>query len=108
MGSNYVLPDRMFYGWQQFLDHTSNLFASNGGQSNVGGTGLITKKSFDTVHRYYAFDLSRYPEAMDNLPQMVSLECTNNSQKSVELLCILLYSRDVEFNLANGSMTITA
>ena len=108
MGSNYVLPDRMFYGWQQFLDHTSNIFSAQGNQSNVGSTGLITKKSFDTVHRYYAFDLSRYPEAMDNLPQMVSLECTNNTQKSIELLCILLYSRDVEFNLASGSMTITA
>jgi hypothetical protein len=108
MGSNYVLPDRMFYGWQQFLDHTSNIFSAQGNQSNVGSTGLITKKSFDTIHRYYAFDLSRYPEAMNNLPQMVSLECTNNTQKSIELLCILLYSRDVEFNLASGSMTITA
>lgn len=108
MGSNYILPDRMYYGWQQFLDHTSSLFSANGAQSMVGGSGLISKKSFDTVHRYYAFDLSRYPESMTNLPQMISLECTNNTQKSIELLCILLYSRDVEFNIANGSMTITA
>ena len=107
MGSNYVLPDRQFYGFQQFLDHTSTLFALNGDQT-VQTSGLITKKSFETVHRYYAFDLSRYPEAMSNLPQMIALECDNNSPKAVELLCILLYGRDVEFNLASGSMTITA
>jgi hypothetical protein len=107
MGSNYVLPDRMFYSFQQFQDHVASIFAQNGDQT-VLTSGLISKKSFETNNRYYAFDLSRYPDAMSNLPQMVSLECKNNSQVSVELLCILLYSRDVEFNLASGSMTITA
>jgi hypothetical protein len=107
MGSNYVLPDRMFYSFQQFQDHVASIFAQNGDQT-VQTSGLISKKSFEVNNRYYAFDLSRYPDAMSNLPQMVSIECKNNSQVSVELLCILLYSRDVEFNLASGSMTITA
>lgn len=107
MGSNYVLPDRMFYGWQQFIDHASSIFAVNGNQTSQT-SGVISKKMWEANHRYYAFDLSRYPEAMSNLPQMVSLECVNNSAVSIELLCILVYSRDVEFNLASGSMTITA
>lgn len=107
LGSNYVLPDRMFYSFQQFQDHVSSIFALNGDQS-VHTSGLISKKGFEVNQRYYAFDLSRYPEAMNNLPQMVSLECKNNTVVAVELLCVLLYSRDVEFNLASGSMTITA
>lgn len=107
LGSNYVLPDRMFYSFQQFQDHIAGIFAQNGNQT-VQTCGLISKKSFEVNNRYYAFDLSRYPEAMSNLPQMVSLECKNNSQVAVELLCVLLYGRDVEFNLASGSMTITA
>jgi hypothetical protein len=97
----------MFYSFQQFQDHVASIFAQNGDQT-VQTSGLISKKSFEVNNRYYAFDLSRYPDAMSNLPQMVSIECKNNSQVSVELLCILLYSRDVEFNLASGSMTITA
>ena len=108
MGSNYVLPDRLFYSFQTFQDHISSIFAQNGNQVSAATSGLISKKSFETVHRYYAFDLSRYPDAMSNLPQMISLECKNNSAVAVELQCILLYSRDVEFNLAAGSMTITA
>ena len=107
LGSNFVLPDRMFYSFQQFQDHVAGIFAQNGDQT-VQTCGLISKKSFETNNRYYAFDLSRYPDAMSNLPQMVSLECKNNSQVAVEVLCILLYSRDAEFNLASGSMTITA
>jgi hypothetical protein len=107
VGSSYVLPDRQYYTFTQFQDHVASIFALNGNET-VQTSGLIDKKMFETNHRYYAFDLSRYPEAMTNLPQMVALECKNNTQKAVEVLCILLYSREVEFNLANGSMTITA
>ena len=107
LGSNYVLPDRVYYTFQQFQDHVASIFALNGDQS-VLTSGLIDKKSFEVNQRYYAFDLSRYPEAMNNLPQMVSLECKNNTQVAVELMCILLYGRSVEQNIANGSMTCTA
>jgi len=107
VGSQYVLPDRMFYSFAQFQDHVSSLFAQNGAQT-TNTSGLITKKSFEVNNRYYAFDLSRYPDAMSNLPQMVSLECKNNTQVAVELMCILLYSRDAEFNLAAGSLTVMA
>lgn len=107
MGSTYVLPDRLFYTFQEYLDNLSSIFAINGNQS-VNTGGLISKKSFEVNNRYYAFDLSRYPEAMTNLPQMISLECDNNSAVPIELTCYLLYGRDAEFNLAQGSLTITA
>lgn len=107
LGSNYVLPDRIYYTFQQFQDHVASIFALNGDQS-ILTSGLISKKGFETNQRYYAFDLSRYPEAMNNLPQMVSFECKNNTQVAVELQCILLYGRSVEQNIANGSMTCTA
>jgi hypothetical protein len=107
VGNSYILPDRISYGFQQFQDHVASIFAADGDQS-VHTSGLIDKKMFDVNYRYYAFDLSRYPEALDNLPQMVAVECKNNSVVAVELRCILLYGRDAEFNLANGSLTITA
>jgi hypothetical protein len=107
MGSSYVLPDRLFYNFQVFLDHISSIFSTNGGQTGQT-SGLISKRMFEANHRYYAFDLSRYPEAMTNLPQMISVEGQSNCQKPTELLCILLYGREAEWNLAQGSLTITA
>ena len=107
MGSNYVLPDRLFYSYQVFLDHLQSIFATNGAQTGQT-SGLISKRMFETNHRYYCFDLSRYPEAMTNLPQMISVEGTSNCAKPLELRCILLYGREAEFNLAQGSLTITA
>lgn len=107
MGAEYVLPDRLNYGWSTFIDHISNIFALNGNQTSQT-SGLITKKMWDANHRYYAFDLSRYPQAMNNLPQMISFECTNNSGVAIELQCILLYGRNAESNLANGTLTVTA
>jgi len=108
MGSNYILPDRLNYTYQTFLENIETLFANDGNQTDVDRQGLITKKSFEANHRYYAFDLSRYPDAMTNLPQMIAFEAINNTQKSVELLCILVYGRTAEWNFAQGSMTITA
>lgn len=107
MGSKHVLSDRVYYSFQNWLDHSQGIFANDGNNTNMT-SGVIDKRRFELNHRYYAFDLSRYPESMSNLPQMISLECKNNSIKAVELQCILLYSRDVEFNLAAGSLTITA
>jgi hypothetical protein len=107
MGSDYILPDRLNYSWSAFIDHTSSIFALNGNQT-AQTSGLITKKMWETNHRYYAFDLSRYPQAMNNLPQMISLECYNNSAVSIELRCYLVYGRSAEFNLANGTLSVTA
>lgn len=107
MGSDYILPDRLNYSWSMFNDHINSIFALNGAQT-AQTSGLISKKMWEANHRYYAFDLSRYPDAMKNLPQMISLECTNNSAVSVELKCILVYGRNAENNLAVGTLTVTA
>jgi hypothetical protein len=108
MGSNYILPDRLYYTHQTFLENIETLFANDGNQTDTERQGLITKSMFECNHRYYAFDLSRYPDAMTNLPQMISFEAVNNTQKTMELLCILVYGRTAEWNFAQGSMTITA
>lgn len=107
VGSTYVLPDRVYYTYQAFLDNTRSVFSVDGGDSYLS-TGLIDKKMFETNHRYYVFDVSRYPESMTDLPQMISAEFKNNTQQDIELLAIVVYGRRAEWNLAQGSMTITA
>lgn len=107
VGSTYVLPDRVYYTYQAFLDNAHSIFSVDGGDSSFQ-TGLVDKKMFETNHRYYIFDISRYPEAMTDLPQMISIECKNNTQVAMELLAIVVYGRRAEWNNAQGSMTITA
>ena len=107
VGSSYVLPDRVFYTYQAFLDNTRSVFSVDGSNSNML-TGLISKKGFETNMRFYVFDLSRYPEAMTDLPQMVAVEGKNNTKKNIELEVITIYGRRAEWNNAQGSMTITA
>lgn len=107
VGSNYVLPDRTSYGFQHYIDNVASIFALNGGQTNIT-SGLIDKRGWETLFRYYAFDLSRYPEVLKDLPQMVSVEGYNNTQQSIILDCYLLYGRDAEWDFATGSMNLTA
>lgn len=107
VGSQYVLPDRVYYTYQAFLDNTRSVFSVDGGNSHLT-TGLIGKKDFEVNHRYFIFDISRYPEAMTDLPQMISIEAKNNTQVAIELLAIVVYGRRAEWNNAQGSMTITA
>ncbi len=89
------------------LTNTRSVFSVDGGDTNML-TGLISKKSFETNMRFYVFDVSRYPEAMTDLPQMVAIEGKNNTKKQVELEVITIYGRRAEWNNAQGSMTITA
>lgn len=107
LGSSYILPDRVFYTYQAFLDNTRSVFSVDGGNTHML-TGLISKKGFETNMRFYVFDVSRYPEAMTDLPQMVAIEGKNNTKKMVELEVLTVYGRRAEWNNAQGSMTITA
>jgi hypothetical protein len=107
LGSNYILPDRIYYTYQAFLDNTRSVFSVDGGDSHML-TGVISKKLFETNMRFYVFDLSRFPESMIDLPQMVAVEGKNNTKKQIELEVITIYGRRAEWNNAQGSMTITA
>lgn len=107
VGSQYLFPDRMYYTFQEFMEHLNTAFAANGNQSNVLSTGLITKKRFETIDRFYYIDLSRYPEAMKDLPQMIAVEGINNTKLTIDLEYFLLYGRSAEYNFAAGSVVIS-
>jgi hypothetical protein len=107
VGSTYVLPDRVYYTYQAFLDNIRSVFSVDGGNSTLQ-TGLIGKKDFETNHRFYVFDVSRFPESMTDLPQMISIEAKNNTQVAIEMDALVIYGRRAEWNNAQGSMTITA
>ena len=106
IGSQYVLWDRVNYGFTQFIESTSSLFALNGNQTNSLSSGIIDYTRFRHNYRYYVYDLSRYEKSQDKLPQMISLETVNNSNVKLDIYCYLLYERDAEFDLAKGAVQV--
>lgn len=106
LGSQYVLPDRVQYGFTQFLENNAQLFGVNGNQSDYISSGVIDYQKFLHNYRYYAYDLSRYPASQDNTPMMISLESYNNASVAVDLYVYVLYERSVEVNLVAGSIQV--
>jgi hypothetical protein len=82
------------------------MFGLNGGMSRETTSGIIDAHRFRNNFRYYAFDLSRYPVAMGSTPQLISLECFNNSSVSIDLYVYVLWNRNCTTNILNGSIEV--
>lgn len=106
VGSTYVLPDRLNYNFNAFLENTAQMFGLNGNQTREMSSGIIDAQKFRNNYRYYAFDLSRYPEAVGATPQLISLEAFNNSSVNVDLYIFVLYERDCEIDIASGGVQV--
>ena len=106
VGSQYILPDRLNYNFNAFLENTSQMFGLNGNQSRELTSGIIDAHRFRNNFRYYAFDLSRYPAAQGSTPQLISLECFNNSSVSIDLYVYVLWNRNCSTNILNGSIEV--
>lgn len=106
VGSQYVLFDRVNYGFTQFIENNSQLFGLNGNQSNCLNSGIIDMQKWRHNYRYYAYDISRYEKSQDNVPQMLTFESYNNSALPIDLYIYVLYERSAEFDLARGAVQV--
>lgn len=106
VGSQYILPDRVNYDFVQFLENNVQLFGLNGNQTNSLSSGIIDFTKFRHNYRYYAFDLSRYLDSVDNIPQMITFESFNNSNVAVDLYVYVLWERAAEFSLEKGAVQV--
>lgn len=106
VGSQYILPDRVNYDFIQFLENNVQLFGLNGNQTNSLSSGVIDFTKFRHNFRYYAFDLSRYLDSADNIPQMITFESFNNSNVAVDLYVYVLWERNAEFSLEKGAVQV--
>lgn len=106
VGSQYILPDRVNYSFVQFLENNVQLFGLNGNQTNSLSSGVIDFTKFRHNYRYYAFDLSRYLDSADNIPQMITFESFNNSNVAVDLYVYVLWERNAEFSLEKGAVQV--
>ena len=106
VGSQYILPDRINYDFVQFLENNVQLFSLNGNQTNALNSGNVDMTKFRHNYRYYAFDLSRYLDSQDSIPQMITFESFNNSSVAVDLYVYVLWERNGEFSLEKGAVQV--
>jgi hypothetical protein len=105
VGSEYILPDRVNYDFIQYCENNAQLFGLNGNQRNDMSSGIVDFQKWRNNYRYYAYDLSRYLDSMDNLPRMITFESFNNSGVALDLYIYVLWERNAEFDLANGTLS---
>lgn len=106
LNSKPVLSDRLNYSFDAFLNNTSQLFGLNGNQSDFLNSGIIDYKRFSHNFRYYCFDLSRYSDSQNDIPQMLTLSTFNNSNVAIDIYAFILYGRSAEFRIAEGSLEV--
>lgn len=105
IGSKSVLPSPINYGWNQFIQNTSQIFTTNGGLSNQC-SGVINLSKWMNLYRYYAFDLSLTSMDLRDVSQLITFEAFNNSAVTIDLYVFCLYEEDVSFDLQNASVQV--
>jgi hypothetical protein len=102
-GTN-VFQQNFNYDFEEFQNELSHLGAINGGLSTGLTSGLIGYNDFQYGYRYYAVDLSRRMPSEDSSPKSILVLGTNNSAKSVDLICFVGYQREISIDMETGEL----
>jgi hypothetical protein len=77
----------------------------NGNESNSMSSGLINQANWRNLHRYYAYDLSRYPIENEDRPVQITVNCNNYSGLNIDLKVFLLYGNNtITVDLVRGGL----
>ena len=79
----------------------------NSGLSSMDGmaSGLISFSDWELASYYYV-SLFRQEEVNAKIPKSFSLEGTNNSEKAVDYLVIVCYSREMSLDCLTGQVMV--
>lgn len=105
VNSKTILPAPTSYGFEQFIQNTSQILSVNGGIGPFA-TGMIDLRKFSSNYRYYAFDLSLLPADQVDIPQLITFEGLNNSLVPVDLYVYCIYESSVTFDLLKGTVDV--
>lgn len=108
-GGKTMFPLIEQYGYQQFMDEFSSIFALNGGKSDIVTSGLLSKYQWEGAPIYVCNLARRLPQD-DGTAKSVQISATVNSKTPVDgstgakldIIAFVVYQRKCEFNLLNG------
>jgi hypothetical protein len=103
-GSN-LYQQNYNYSWEQFQQELRKTNSINGGSSIGLSSGLISQNDFENGYRFLVFDISRSAsEATDNVAKSIQVIGTNSGDKAIDILWAVFYEREIEVDLATGSL----
>jgi hypothetical protein len=93
------------YTRQTFIDEVLGAKGINSGLSSMIGmaSGLISLSDWELAPYYYV-NLSRSDEVNAQIPKSISVEGTNISEKSVDYLVFITYSRNLSIDVLTGQI----
>lgn len=100
--SIFMQPEQ--YDFDAFLDEVSSINAVNGGISTGFNSGLIGQYEWDTAYRFYVADISRRLPMEDSVPKSIFISGINNTSKSLDLVCFVVYERKITIDMRTGAI----
>lgn len=105
VGSLPLIDDPVSYNFVQFLEHNSAILGLNGNETQAMSSGLINQANWRNLHRYYAYDLSRYPIENEDRAVQITLTANNYSGVNIDLYVFLLYANNtIQVDLVRGGL----
>ncbi|TYZ65679.1 hypothetical protein PybrP1_000605 [[Pythium] brassicae (nom. inval.)] len=102
LGNKNVFTRPQDFDYELFSNEMSKINALNGDNSPALVTGLIDSLSYSFSHKYYVADLSRLSEK--DVPQSITISGTNISARPLDLICHVIYERELEINMLTGEV----
>jgi hypothetical protein len=105
LSSSNLYQQNYNYSWEQFQQELRKVNSINGGSSIGLSSGLISQNDFENGYRFLVSDISRSPsEATDNVAKSIQIIGTNSGDKAIDIYVAVFYEREIEVDLATGSL----
>lgn len=104
IGGQSIFNGEIDYGYDQFLQQTRPASKLFGGRFDGLSGDLIGMDAWQSLYRYYVFDLTRAKNIVKDEAKSIAIRCVNNSTWSVDLFCYIVSGQTAEFGLLDGSM----
>lgn len=104
IGGQNAFQQNFQYDFETFINETSSINAANGVLSTGVVNGLIGHYEWENAYRYYCRDISRRLPSEDSVPKSVVVQGINNTSKSMDYVCFIIYKRRIVVDMLTGAL----
>jgi len=102
-GSN-VYNQLIQYKYENYLNEMNGTFGVNANTETGACSSLISLEDYQNNYGYIVVDLSRRKNYDDKTATSVEIRGTISSAKNLDLLCYIVYSRDLKIDVVTGGV----
>lgn len=94
------------YRYQHYQQEQQGFLANNGNGLKGMCQGLVSERMWNENYGYVVVNLERHLEAVDLMPQAITLRFTNRSTSTMCYLGFLVYEKRIGIDCVNGSVHV--